>query len=381
MATDPFEKFPPFAPVPAAAAADSSSAHAHAPASAPASDDRQSSPGAMLRNAREAAGLSIGDVATRLRMGVRQVDALERADYVLLPTGTFLRGMVRNYAKMVHVDADAAIRVLESTHTHAAVSLKDANIVVPSHNIKLGGGRAEPVNPKVRVAITCLVLVLLGAAAWYWWQYVRPNLSSGGRPVATKPSADKLAAVPNVVLLSEAPTPALAAAPEKIGEQANAAANTATTVSAIPTLQPENSTPLSAPPMGAVPAATPATRGLTLPPAGAPIPTALVNPETANIPAKESTNLKADPNAVARPAGSSVLAFKFTGESWIDVVDGRGKALVSRRFKAGETSELVGRAPFSIVVGNAAQVKMTYNGNDFDLTPHTRVAVARVTLK
>ena len=335
----------------------------------------------MLRHAREVAGLSIGDVATRLRMGVRQVDALERADYVLLPTGTFLRGMVRNYAKMVHVDADAAIRVLESTHTHAAVSLKDANIVVPSHNIKLGGGLAEPVNPKVRVAITCLVLVLLGAAAWYWWQYVRPNLSSGGRPVATTPSADKLAAAPNVLVTPEAPTPALATTPEKIGEQANPAANTATTVAAIPTLQPENSTPLSAPPRGALPAATPATRGLTLPPAGAPIPTALVNPEAANIPAKESTNLKADPNAVAHPAGSSVLAFKFTGESWVDVVDGRGKALVSRRFKAGETSELVGRAPFSIVVGNAAQVKMTYNGNDFDLTPHTRVAVARVTLK
>ncbi len=376
MATDPFEKFPPLAAVPAAASADSTTTHA----SGAASDDRQSSPGAMLRNAREAAGLSIGDVATRLRMGVRQVDALERADYASLPTGTFLRGMVRNYAKMVHVDADAAIRVLESTHTHAAVSLKDANIVVPSQNIKLGGGRAELANPKVRIAITFLVLALLGAAAWYWWQYVRPNLSSGGRPAVTTISADRVAAVPNVLSAPEAATPSAAFTPEKDAEQASAPANASSSAAAIPTLQPENSTPVSMPPVGAAPAA-PATQRLTLPPVYAPSSTALVNPEAANSPAKESTNLKADPNAVARPAGSSVLAFTFTGESWVEVVDGRGKVMVSRRFKAGENDEIVGRAPFSIVVGNAPQVKMAYNGRDFDLTPHTRVAVARVTLK
>lgn len=365
MATDPFEKFPPLAAAPAAALADLSS---H-----PAPDDRHSSPGAMLRNAREAAGLSIGDVATRLRMGVRQVDALERADYVSLPTGTFLRGMVRNYAKMVHVDADAAIRVLESTHTHAAVSLKDANIVVPSHNIKLGGGRAELENPKVRIAITCLVLLLLGAAAWYWWQYVRPNLSSGGRAVVATPSADKVVAVSDTATVASPAT-----TPEKTVEPASVSPT-----AELATLQPENSTPVSTPSVGAasVAAAAVSASASVSPPVGVPIPTALVNPEVANSPAMESTNLKADPNAVARPAGSSVLAFTFTGESWVEVVDGRGKALVSRRFKAGENGEVVGRAPFSIVVGNASQVKMAYNGNDFDLTPHTRVAVARVTLK
>jgi len=109
--------------------------------------------------------------------------------------------------------------------------------------------------------------------------------------------------------------------------------------------------------------------------------TVVVPIETTASIAKESTNLKPDPNAVARPPGSSVLSFICRGESWVEVVDGRGKALVSRRFSAGETGEVVGRAPFSIVVGNASQVKMTYNGSEFDLKPHTRVAVARVTLK
>ena len=370
MATDPFEKFSP-----ASSAIDD-----------PVVLDKQSSPGTMLRVAREAAGLSIGDVATRLRMGVRQVDALERADYSALPTGTFLRGMVRNYAKLVHVDADAAIRVLEGTHTHAAVSLKDATIVVPSHNIKLSGGPSELANPKVRAAIVGLVILLLAAAAWYWWQYVRPNLSNGGRPLVTTAADEKSASKPA--------TPVESATSTSIQPPVQPATSTPATTEVqtlqptiLPTITPPmssaNSSSSTAQPTLAPPVATPPppTAVVTAPSVSAPAASTVVPFETTTSIGKESTNLKADPNAVARPPGSSVLSFVCQGESWIEVVDGRGKALVSRRFSAGENSEVVGRAPFSIVVGNASQVKMTYNGNEFDLKPHTRVAVARVTLK
>jgi cytoskeleton protein RodZ len=299
-----------------------------------------------------------------------------------LPTGTFLRGMVRNYAKLVHVDADAAIRVLEGTHTHAAVSLKDATIVVPSHNIKLGGGPSELANPKVRAAIVGMVMVLLAAAAWYWWQYVRPNLSNGGRPVASAPADDKSVVQPDSTI---------PASPAETKSPSPATAE-------VQTLQPTISQPLGSslsatpPAVLSPPVATaqPPTAVVTSPPAStttavpltAPAASTVVVPiETTTSIAKESTNLKPDPNAVARPPGSSVLSFVCQGESWIEVVDGRGKALISRRFSAGESGEAIGRAPFSIVVGNASQVKMTYNGSEFDLKPHTRVAVARVTLK
>jgi cytoskeleton protein RodZ len=373
MATDPFEKFSP-----ASSAIDD-----------PVVSDKQASPGSMLRVAREAAGLSVGDVATRLRMGVRQVDALERADYSALPTGTFLRGMVRNYAKLVHVDADAAIRVLEGTHTHAAVSLKDATIVVPSHNIKLSGGQSDLKNPRVRAAIVGFVILLLAAAAWYWWQYVRPNLSNGGRPVVMAPVNEKTD--------KKSVTPVDSVAPVQSALSSPATTEVQTLQPTIlPTITPPanspspapSTTPLSTPPVVTPPptaVVTPPPPALSTPtsaPVTAPAASTVVAPiETTTTIAKESTNLKPDPNAVARPPGSSVLSFICQGESWIEVVDGRGKALISRRFSAGESGEAIGRAPFSIVVGNAPQVKMTYNGNPFDLTPHTRIAVARVTLK
>ena len=377
MATDPFEKFSP----------------ASSAINDPVVFDKQSSPGAMLRVAREAAGLSVGDVATRLRMGVRQVDALERADYSALPTGTFLRGMVRNYAKLVHVDADAAIRVLEGTHTHAAVSLKDATIVVPSHNIKLSGGPSELANPKIRAAIVGLVMVLLAAAAWYWWQYVRPNLSSGGRPVVTAPADDKSTVQSATAVDAAAPIEPAPASPGTIEVKTlqpaitpitpitpSVNSSSVTPAAASPTLTAQTPTAIVTPPLlpaaMVAPLATPSGT-----PVSAPAASTIAPIEPPISIAKESTNLKPDPNAIARPQGSSVLSFVCRGESWIEVVDGRGKALVSRRFSAGESVEAIGRAPFSIVIGNAPQVRMTYNGDEFDLKPHTRIAVARVTLK
>jgi cytoskeleton protein RodZ len=63
------------------------------------------------------------------------------------------------------------------------------------------------------------------------------------------------------------------------------------------------------------------------------------------------------------------------------VVDGSGRTLISRRYQAGEVESAVGKLPMSIVVGNAPATKLAYNDVNFDLAPHTKVAVAKVTLK
>ncbi len=333
-------------------------------------------PGSLLRAAREAAGLSVGDVSTRLRMGVRQIDALERGDYAALPTGTFLRGMVRNYAKAVNANADTAIRLLEDTHSNAAVSLKDAKIVVPTHNIKLNRGPSEPAPSKTKWAVGAIVFALLAGAFWYWWQYIRPNLDSGGRApqaaekavVVEPPKAVPAAIVPTtsapvtpaLAPLATAPTqtqplpPGQSAAKQSETTQFNATQSNATQFNAAQTT-----------------ANTAAT--VALPPTLA--------ESSSSSPVAESITLKAAPTAPTRPEGSAVLGFTFAGDSWIEVVDGRGRAIISRKFQAGDAEEVVGRAPFSIVVGNAPKVRMAYNGKEFDLQPHTKTSVARLTLK
>ena len=75
------------------------------------------STGARLKAARERAGLSIADVAQRLKYSARQVQALEEGQGDVLPSLTFQRGFVRGYAKLLGLDGNALVATLESQVT------------------------------------------------------------------------------------------------------------------------------------------------------------------------------------------------------------------------------------------------------------------------
>ena len=300
--------------------------------------DPSVSVGELLRAAREKAGLSQGDIASKLRMGIKQVRALEQNEYAALPTGTFLRGFVRNFAKEVGVAPDVALRLLAQTHQEA-VAIDASAVVMPSQqNIKVPTPGGEVATPRMRALIAAMIAILLSAVAWYWWEYVRPNLAEGGRPKVV--AAEKSVSEPIAL-----PAPSVAAAlPD-------------------PVLAPDSK---------------------VVPPATTQTDTAAAG--TLTLPAVVSTTPQAaevapDVPRPALPAGSGVLGFTFSGESWVEVVDRNGKTVLDKKFKDGETEELIGRAPFSVVIGNAKATRMAYDGKEIDLAPYTRVSVARVTVK
>ena len=56
-------------------------------------------PGAMLRQAREAAGLTHAAVGEALHLTVHYIKALENDDYNKLPGQLFVKGYMRTYAR------------------------------------------------------------------------------------------------------------------------------------------------------------------------------------------------------------------------------------------------------------------------------------------
>ncbi|KAF1017476.1 MAG: Cytoskeleton protein RodZ [Stenotrophomonas maltophilia] len=60
--------------------------------------------GERLRQAREAAGLSLDEVGQRLRMPVQVVRSLEQEQWQRLGAPVFVRGQLRSYAKLLKVD-------------------------------------------------------------------------------------------------------------------------------------------------------------------------------------------------------------------------------------------------------------------------------------
>lgn len=287
--------------------------------------------GQLLASERERQGLSRADVAQRLHMSTWQVEALEAGDYGRLPKGTFLRGFVRNYTKVLGLNADAALDALSA----ASPSGPAPGIVVPTQNIRFDPLGERFSGPHVRAwtfAAATLVAVL---AAMYWWSSMRtspPAQLAGRSESAPAPAPRNLAAVPMQAVEPVAPP---REAP-RVEEE-----------------RPEPAKPMQAP--------APAVTRSVKPPD--------VLPVTIAAPIS------------ARAPGTRTVTMRFKGKSWVEIKDRSGKVLLSQLNDPGSEAEVSGRPPFSVVVGNAPDVTLLYDDREFPLEPHTRVAVARFTLE
>lgn len=255
-------------------------------------------PGQALAEARAARNLSVADVALQLKLSVSQVVALEADAYDRLPGPVFVRGFVRNYARLLELDADA----LADTVDLPQVSRPASAAVPQSRNIPFPERRPANWQPYALVLATLIGTVVLFELYF---------------------------SAPPVVMVS--------------------------TVSPQPVSVP--ATPVPVPPMQ---------------------PAAPVDPlSQAPSPAEPAT-----PQApAAKAVGTAELRFVFEILSWVEVRDRDDRVLFSQLNPAGTEQQVQGRLPLSVVVGNARGVRLTYNGQSFDLAPHTRVEVARFTLE
>jgi cytoskeleton protein RodZ len=101
-------------------------------------------------------------------------------------------------------------------------------------------------------------------------------------------------------------------------------------------------------------------------------------PQVAKAPDKPKPEAAAQP---ALPPGVHRLVLRMEEEAWLEVRDGTGRSLVSSLNPAGTERAVHGQPPFELVIGNAAHVRLTYDGKPVDLKPHIRGEVARFTLR
>lgn len=121
--------------------------------------------GRALAAAREARGLSQADVAAQLRLHKRQIKAIEEEDLAALPEGPFVRGYVRNFARLVELPAEPLVSLLNAASK-------------PTDPLHGNGGGAATVSAiqrppqellSGRMVISGAVAVLIVFAVVGWW--------------------------------------------------------------------------------------------------------------------------------------------------------------------------------------------------------------------
>jgi cytoskeleton protein RodZ len=336
--------------------------------------------GGMLQHIRESAGLSRADVAGKLKFSVKQIETLESDNYAALGGPTFVRGLVRTYAKLLGAETGpilAALDPRELPPETGQVAADRKGIPFPT--------AAHTVNPVLRYVVISLAVIAAGILLLYLWH--GEELLNG--PMVSLPAKRPASAPTAGAGANPAPTP------------------TSTTVNLNPTLidAPAAQTPAQAP----VPPPAPAAIERNAP-AGSAKPQAAEKPAektaakagdkpadkasdkaTAKI-ADKATAKSADKTTeqlAAKPAtfvtgngggsGRRIL-MAFARDSWVEVKDANGRTLFSQLNLAGTQQVIEGRAPFELVIGNAAYVTLHYREAPVDLKPYTKAEVARLNL-
>lgn len=277
--------------------------------------------GQTLRDAREAQGMALEDAAVRLRLMYRQVAAMEADDFVSLGQPVFARGFVRNYARLLGIAPETLLARMEGAPAESEAVI----------HAELPPQRSWLSSPWVLLLLLGVLLMVAVPVGLYWWLNSDVDDSSASSaPVRQSRPAPQ-----------PRPAPAAVPAPAVV----------------LPVIPPPAAPDGLPPPVNGV-----------VEPAATVTPAAPVTPAVPVAP-------------VAPPVSGSALHLEFGAETWAEIKDASGQMLLRRLSPAGSSVDIQGQPPFEMVIGNAAQARLTYNGRPIDLKPYIDVTVARLTLK
>lgn len=300
--------------------------------------------GAELKSAREARGLSISEVAQQVKFAPRQLEALEQDRYELLPGGTFVRGMVRSYARLVKLPPEPLLERIADRF-----QAPDANHLAARYSQPVPFSDSARRSTFVYLGLSLAVLSIGGGVAYQWYREHRApsQLAQAKRPApkAAPATATAPSKPATIVVASAAPRPQ--------AKTVETPMSTALAAKVTPK-EPERLAAVEKVASVKAPPATPkvVSEGAPKPPAAAPV----------------------------KVAGVHRLVIRCDEEAWIEVKDANDRMLVSSLNPKGAERVVQSRGPLTLVIGNAAHVRVLHNDKPVDLTPHTKLAIARFTL-
>lgn len=330
--------------------------------------------GALLRQRREALGLSLEQAAAQLNLKAVVIRQLESGQFDPQVAPTFIRGYLRHYVRLLKLDeAD-----LLAQFDQQLATLPQASATMHSFSNKASRDAAES---RFMLATYFLLVLLIGLFLLWFWQTHMLN----EQPVAMMPESDSTvispqAQLPQSAVVIKAPEPA-DTTPAAETAASNELVDPPVTAPALSS--PQQSTTSTA----AISADTPA---LVTTESNQPMPETQpaatlqdASAETTNTGAGNTdtgvvNKTPAETTVVA--AGMLTLQLQFSAQCWVAVTDGSGKRLAYSMQNGGQSLTLTGAAPLQVTFGDPTAVSASLSGKALDLSGYKQGQVVRLTL-
>jgi cytoskeleton protein RodZ len=286
--------------------------------------------GVLLRQAREAAGVSVEALAVTLKVPVKKLEALEADQWDTLPDAAFTRSLAASICRTLKLDPAPVLARLPSLVT--TLMPNGSGLNEPFRGASFRGAGASALNHLSRPFVLAAIALLLGALVLILLPSVQPfSIKASSVPTEDPkiPALSPASAVelPVAGMLIEPTVPASAAISSSAGLSESASMRPVAVASAAPTL-----------------------------------------------------DAKALQDAPSISSGG-IIVFKTSGSSWIQVTDSRGVTVLRKLMVDGDSSSISGALPLTVLVGKADVTRVEVRGKPLDLKPMSRDNIARFEVK
>jgi cytoskeleton protein RodZ len=299
--------------------------------------------GAALAAARNAKNLSVQAVSDSLRLSLKQISALESDDFSALPQPMATRGFIRNYARLLELDAEPLLdsyrqRVPDNTPTSLNVQTSIPHVqLVKKHR------------PWFKYTAIFLALVLV---VWYFQE-------EQSATIATDLTS-------NSEVVSPVALPELIAPPATLVDPVSPPAEVVGTANPVATNLDET-----------FPSAAPSELAVAKP---KPSPAAVASNDGLQL--RPSSDMSMPAEAKANAVGNRAwLTVSVTDKAWVQVKDKSGAVLFEKMLTANSSDKIEAQPPLFVWLGNAKATSLDYMGKPVDVASKTFNNTARLTLE
>ncbi|MDO8909315.1 MAG: DUF4115 domain-containing protein [Pseudohongiella sp.] len=288
------------------------------------------SPGGMLMAQRETLELSLQQVADQLHLTMHFVRAIESDSYDKLPGDVFVRGYIRTYARLLRLDPDQVLMIYDEFTSHKIARKVEA--------IKRRDRRRKDKN-RPWVIVSGIAFVGVAVALWY----LNPS-----QPSETVADATAELEVALESLAATEPSGVFAASSETV--LSGQVETDVTTDTIAEGLQTEHS-------------------DQTVPADGE----AVQSPQIADQSGTAMLPAVSGRTVMEYWSGMDELRLGFSADSAVQIEHKGGAETHEHVHVAGETLVIRGTAPFSVLLGDARSVSLSFNGRLIDISSNIRV--------
>ena len=360
-------------------------------------------PGEMLRQAREAQGISVREMADRLNWLPAYVEDIEDNQFERLRGTVFVRGYLRTYGKCLGVSETALMSALAEMNLEADL---------PASSFPLEAAPRVWQTPAFSIGVGIIVAALVALLFWRWQgseqtaTVVPPAVTEVERqansPVELEPVAVPAtnpgdatemdtaaqavgiaaAAQPQADTNGEADT--VAAAPATDSGDATEM-DTAAQAVGIAAAQPQADTNGEADTVAATPATNSSGDATEMDAAAQAVGIAVAaQPQADTNGEADTVAVVLDRDSAGPPielaAANAELTFRFDGDCWLEVRNADDELIYADLRREGDQLQLDGAAPFHILVGDARMVELYFRGEPFAIRPRPGRVMARFTV-